>query len=125
MVEDLGQRPLARRARQRGRRVVAAHALVVQKAVEAAQRGGLAGDGGALQGHPRLGQALELLGRGGGEAALEQVRGAVEVALVGEQGIARRARLGGHHFEEGGDRPAILAGVHSRASASAAIIRAS
>ncbi len=126
MIEYPGQRPLAGGTRQRGRRIVGTHALVLEEGVETAQRGRLARDRGALQRHPGLGELPQLLRRRIGEPAAEQLRGAPQIALVGEQGVARRAGFGGHHLEEGRDSLPILArGVHSRATASAAIIRAS
>ena len=59
---------------------------------------------------------LQRLRRGAGEAAAEQLGSAAQVALIGEQGVARGAGFGRHHFEEGRDQLPILAVAgHSRA----------
>jgi hypothetical protein len=126
VVEHPGQRPGAGGSGQSGGGVVGAQALVLEEGVEAAQRGRLAGDGGALERQPGGRQRLQPVRRSGGETAAEQLRRAAQVPAVGEQGVGGGARLRRHHLEEGADQPPVLArGAHSRVIASAAIIRAS
>src|SRR5690606_25385682 len=118
--EDLRQRAPRRGARQRGCRIVSAQAFVDEKAVELAQRRALARDGRRRQRRPALAQPAERGAVGGLEIA-DQYLGALEVAAVGGESIGGSAPLGGEHGEEG----VYGAGHQARATASAAIIRAS
>ena len=125
MIEDLGQRPLAGRARQGGGGIIRAHPFVLQEGVETPQRRRLASDRGPLEGHPGFGEAVQRLRARARQSPTQQFGRAAQVALIGEQRVARRPGFGGHHFEEGGDGLAIVQCGHDRATASAAIIRAS
>ena len=115
VVEDLGQRPLARPA---------AAAPPRDRRRASPRRGGRRRSGAAPPPCARRWRAsaasrlrrgrFSSSGAGLGEAAAEQLRGAAQVALIGEQGVARRAGLGGHHLEEGGDQLPVLAGRRSQ-----------
>ena len=63
----------------------------------------------ASRGIHAAGEALEFIRCCGTEASVQQRRGAVEIALVGEQCVAGGPGLSRHHFEEGCDGTAVLA----------------
>ena len=121
-VEDSRQGALVDRAGQRGGGVVLAIALVEQEAIEAAKRGGAAGDSRRGKVAPSLAEPLQRVDIGGRDLA-EGFGPGFEVAAIGKQGVARRACFGRHHVEEPVDQRAVVWG-HDRLSASAAIIRA-
>ena len=102
--------------------IIGAQPFLVQKAVEAAQRGRAARDGGGRQLDPGAAKRRQLLMTSLADVE-EHRRGRFQVVTIGQQRVARRTRFRRQHVEEAVDQRAV-GRDHVRASASAAIIRA-
>ena len=120
MIEQARQRTPRARTGQGGRRIVCAQAFVDQKSVKLAQRRTLARQRRRGEIAPRRAQSCQIVTAGGCQIA-DMFARAFEIAAIGGQRVCRRTAFGGEHREEGFDRYR----DYARATASAAIIRAS
>ena len=121
-VEDARKRPLEARARQRGRRIVAAQAVVDEEAEEAPQRRRPPRNRRRRELGPGRAEPRQIVGRRRSQRP-GRLRRALEVVAIGGERMARGAGFGGQHVEEAVDQRAVVRS-HVRDSVSAAIMRA-